>query len=165
MHVMSDADNQVKLPGWVFSASDGGVGSIKLPVPSKESINPLEHPHTINCELCWFASDKEDNLIGVVGLSNIDQKSRHAELNISGESSQSELIKLSIQKMCDHCLDTLNLNRVHIRVRSKNPLCDILLEIGFVHEATKRNHLFVGGNYHDVSWFGFNRADREEGKI
>ncbi len=92
--------------------------------------------------------------IGDIGLMDIDWRTRAAEVGILiGEKSfwnqgyGSEAMRL----MLKHAFDTLNLNRVFLRVYDHNPRAIRAYEkVGFVHEGRMRQARYYAGEYFDV---------------
>ena len=93
-------------------------------------------------------------LIGNCGVFNIEWTNRSAELGIAiGEKSfwnqgyGTETMKLLLQ----HGFETLNLNRIYLRVYSTNPRAIRSYEkAGFVLEGTLREAAYRHGNYANV---------------
>lgn len=162
MHYDND---EVRLPEWALSHAKDAVSTARLPAPGNEEINPVESPCIENCELFWSVQDADDAIVGFIGISQIDWKSRHAEMFVSGSLASSEHVKVAIMKMIDHCMNPLNLNRVHTRVSSDNALCRMLDELGFAREATLANHAWIDGDYRDVIWFGLLKTDGNGGQV
>ncbi len=93
-------------------------------------------------------------LIGSCAFVNIDWRSRASEFGIMiGEKAYwnqgygTEAVSLLLR----HGFDTLNLNRIFLRVFSNNPRAIHCYEkAGFVHEGRQRQGEFQGGQYVDV---------------
>ena len=93
-------------------------------------------------------------LIGNCSVFNIEWTNRSAELGIViGEKSVwnqgygTETMKLLLQ----HGFETLNLNRIYLRVYSTNPRAIRSYEkAGFVLEGTLREAVYRHGNYANV---------------
>ncbi len=99
---------------------------------------------------------KEDNnwvSIGDIGLMNLDWRNRSAELGIQiGDKNYwdhgygSEAIKLFLR----HSFETLNLNRVTLRVFETNLRArHVYQKIGFVQEGVLRKAFYQQGRYID----------------
>jgi diamine N-acetyltransferase len=99
--------------------------------------------------------DRQDwRLIGNCGFFNIEWTHRAAEFGIMiGEKSVwnkgygTETVKLILQ----HGFETLNLNRIYLRVYSTNPRARRAYEkAGFVLEGTMREGVYKHGGYADI---------------
>ena len=92
--------------------------------------------------------------IGTCGLHSIDWRSRSAEAGISiGEKNcwnrgyGTQVMRLLVQ----HGFDTLNLNRVYLKVYSNNLRAIRCYEkAGFVHEGRFRQAQYQDGQYFDI---------------
>ncbi|MGB9522024.1 MAG: GNAT family N-acetyltransferase, partial [Anaerolineales bacterium] len=108
-----------------------------------------EHPLVIEVqqEDAWFP-------IGDIALMNIDWRNRSAELGISiGEKSfwnkgcGSDAIKLFLK----HCFDTLNLERIFLRVHQTNQRAiRAYQKCGFIQEGLLRRAEYKNGTYLNV---------------
>lgn len=66
----------------------------------------------------------------------------------------------ALQLLLKHCFDTLNLNRVFLRVFETNPRAIRCYEkAGFVHEGRLRQALFKDGAYRDILLMGILREE------
>jgi diamine N-acetyltransferase len=120
-----------------------------------------EHPLMIEVktEADWVA-------IGDCGLFGIDRRVRVAELGIFiGDKTYwnrgygSEAVAL----LLEHGFNTLNLNRIFLRVYENNPRAIRAYEkTGFVHEGRLRQGHFHNGEYLDVLLMGVLRAEWQE---
>ena len=104
-----------------------------------------------------------DALVGATGLHEIDQQARNAQLGIfignktaHGMGFGSEATRLIVS----YGFDTLNLNRVWLRVYENNPRAQRIYEkIGFVKEGVLRQHAYREGRYLDVIVMGVLRDE------
>ena len=113
-----------------------------------------EHPNQFN--LAIESSDSE--YLGSVGLMNIDQRSRDAELGIligrpedwsKGYGSEAALLMLR------HGFEELNLHRIHLRVYDYNVRgIKSYAKIGFKEEGRLREAHFRHGGWHDIVIMG-----------
>ena len=102
-------------------------------------------------------------LIGNCGVFNIEWMNRCAELGIViGEKSVwnqgygTETMQLLLQ----HGFETLNLNRIYLRVYSTNPRAIRSYEkAGFILEGTLREAVYKHGKYADVHLMGDLRSE------
>ena len=93
-------------------------------------------------------------LIGNCGVFGIEWVQRTGELGIMiGEKSAwnkghgTEVMKLLLR----HCFETLNLNRVYLRVYADNPRAKRAYEkAGFVEEGRLRQAVYKHGKYDDI---------------
>jgi len=103
-------------------------------------------------------------LVGVVGLSSIDQPHQSAEFGrfmighprFKGAGYGREAAYLA----CDHAFTTLGLNRVWAEVIAGNGRAlGLYQSIGFEQEGVLREHLLKGGRHVDVVRIGMLAAD------
>ena len=102
-------------------------------------------------------------LIGNCGFMNIDWQSRHAEIGLFiGDKScwdrgnGSEVTRL----MLKHGFETLNLNRIYLRVHEQNKRGIYVYEkVGFVHEGRHRQEIYQSGQYQDVLYMSVLRSE------
>jgi RimJ/RimL family protein N-acetyltransferase len=93
-------------------------------------------------------------MIGNCGVFDIDSVNRSGELGIMlGEKDEwnkgygTETVHLLVR----HCFETLNLNRVHLRVYAENPRAKRSYEkAGFIGEGRLREAVYKHGKYDDV---------------
>jgi RimJ/RimL family protein N-acetyltransferase len=107
------------------------------------------------------ASDQA--FVGFVYLNNIDWYARNAEFGILiGDPSRQgkSLAKEALALVAAYAFETLNLNRLYVRVAAFNARAQRLFRgFGFVEEGTQRKQAFVGGRYHDIVLFGLLREE------
>jgi diamine N-acetyltransferase len=122
-----------------------------------------EHPFAIE-----LREDESWQLIGNVGLFNLDATARGAELGIFiGERARwdkgygTEILGLMLR----HSFETLNLNRVYLRVFANNARARRSYEkAGFVLEGTLRQAAFRSGQYIDMLIMSVLRSEWERGR-
>jgi diamine N-acetyltransferase len=103
--------------------------------------------------------------IGTTGYFDFDWRVRSAELGISiGDKSQwdqgfgTEALSLWLK----HGFETLNLNRIYLRVFDFNQRAIRVYEkIGFVHEGRQREGMYKHGRYVDVLMMSVLRSEWE----
>jgi len=96
--------------------------------------------------------------IGGAGLMRIDRHARHAEVGIHIGDSQhwdqglgTEAMRLILR----HAFETLNLNRVFLRVYEDNPRAmRVYRKLGFKDEGRLRQDRFLEGKYWDTLLMG-----------
>ena len=101
--------------------------------------------------------------IGNCGFHNIDWRNRAAELGIFiGEKSYwnqgygSEVMRLLLR----HGFQTMNLNRIFLRVFDNNPRAIRSYEkAGFIHEGRMRQAEFQQGSYFDVLYMSVLKSE------
>lgn len=110
-----------------------------------------------------IAERSDDRPIGLVGLHQIDWRSRHASLGIiigepgdQGKGHGGEATRL----MVGHAFETLALNRVWLEVLEYNTRAIRCYErIGFVKEGLQRQEHFRFGRYWDTWLMAILRQD------
>lgn len=127
--------------------------------------NMLKRPmreHPLSAEI----KEGEDwRMIGNIGMMGFDDVARSAEIGIViGEKDYwnqgygTEMMRL----MLKHCFETLNLNRVMLRVYAYNERAKhVYQKIGFVYEGTMREALYRNGKYSDVHIMSILRKEWE----
>ncbi|MBN1230617.1 MAG: GNAT family N-acetyltransferase [Anaerolineales bacterium] len=103
---------------------------------------------------CEVKKDDGWFLIGNCGFASVDLRSRNAEIGISiGEKDYwdqgygTEMMQLMIR----HGFETLNLNRIMLRVYDTNPRArHVYGKVGFMMEGTLRQEIYKNGEYIDV---------------
>jgi RimJ/RimL family protein N-acetyltransferase len=105
----------------------------------------------------------EDGLIGYCYLNGIDWFNHVAEFGIliGEERWRGKGIGIETSRfLCRYAFETLNLERLHLRVAEYNVRAVSMYErIGFVREGAWRNHVFRGGARHDVILMGLLRSE------
>lgn len=120
-----------------------------------------EHPFVIEAK-----NEDEWVTIGNVGLTSIDARARSTEFGIvignknywnQGYGTE------TIQLLLKHCFETMNLNRVMLRVYQNNPRAIRCYEkVGFKHEGAWRQAHYHGGMYYDVLFMGILKEEWEQ---
>ncbi|KAA3644938.1 MAG: N-acetyltransferase [Chloroflexi bacterium] len=105
--------------------------------------------------LCIEMRDRDDwRLIGNCGFFTIDHRVRNAEVGII--IGEKELWNQgygteAMQLLLKHGFNTLNLNRIFLRVYENNPRAIRSYEkVGYVHEGRQRQAHYFDGQYLDV---------------
>jgi RimJ/RimL family protein N-acetyltransferase len=138
--------------------------AIHLPFSQAEEENwfegMLKHPadeHVLGIEVrepITEVGDERWRLIGSCGFFSIDWRNRASEFGIMiGDKSYwnrgygTEAVRLLLQ----HGFNTLNLNRIFLRVFENNPRAIRAYEkAGFINEGRQRQAEFMDGRYIDV---------------
>ncbi len=124
-----------------------------------------EHEKPLSIE----AKNGEDwILIGNIGIFNLEWPNRAAEFGIFiGDRSMwnkgygTEAVRLILQ----HGFDTLNLNRIYLRVYSTNLRAKRSYEkAGFVLEGTMRQAIYRHGKYADIHIMSILRSEWDAGR-
>ena len=102
-----------------------------------------------------FAVYHENKCIGTIGLKNIDQTNRNAELYISlGEKIPGGGTD-AVNTLVDFSFMHLNLHKVYLYVFESNlRAINCYKNAGFVIEGTLQEHHFAKGKYEDVLIMG-----------
>lgn len=124
---------------------------------------PVERPLAIE-----ILSDDEWIHIGNLGLFDIDDRAHAAELGISiGEKeywNQGYGTK-AMRLLLKHAFETLNLNRVSLRVFANNTRAIRCYEkVGFVEEGRLRQAYYRDGEYIDILWMSVLRSEWDRNK-
>jgi RimJ/RimL family protein N-acetyltransferase len=96
--------------------------------------------------------------VGFVYLNNIDWFARNAEFGILiGDRSRhgKGLGKDALSLVANYAFETLNLNRIYLRVVAFNrQALRFYRNFGFIREGIQRQQAFVRGRHHDVVLMG-----------
>ena len=99
---------------------------------------------------------------GFVYLNGIDWFARNAEFGIliADRGRQGKgLAKEALALVAGYAFDTLNLNKLHLRVAAFNAAAlRLYRDFGFVEEGVQRQQAFIRGRYHDVVLMGLFRS-------
>ncbi len=93
----------------------------------------------------------ESEAHGMLALSDIDYKCQKTEVMLAFDGEGE--CKGVLSEILAYCFGNLNLNKVYIKATYDNALCKILEEMGFVQEATLRDHCREKGVYKNVNWY------------
>jgi UDP-4-amino-4,6-dideoxy-N-acetyl-beta-L-altrosamine N-acetyltransferase len=106
---------------------------------------------------------ESDEHIGVIGLHQIDARSRHGMFGIAigkkaawGRGFGSDALATFVR----HAFETLNLHRVWLQVYDTNPRAARCYEkVGFRREGVMRQHQYLDGKYVDAIVMGLLREE------
>ena len=102
-----------------------------------------------------FAVYHADKCVGTIGLKNIDQINRNAELYISLGKNIPGGGTDAVDTLVNFCFQHLNLHRIYLHVFESNKRAIRCYEkAGFAIEGTLRDHHFAKGKYEDVLIMG-----------
>ena len=92
--------------------------------------------------------------VGNISLMNLDWIARSAEVGLFiGETANWDqgIGTKALRLMLRHAFQTLNLNRVFLRVFDTNPRgIHVYEKVGFIYEGRLRQALYLNGSYHDI---------------
>lgn len=149
------------LPIWVTDFESTHPSSSIRPLSSKhETEEQFNHLFKV-CDMIWIIENEDEDVTSYIGINNIDYKSRHVEMFVVSETEKEEYLKIGIEKVCEYCFFTQNMNRIHTRIFDDNPLTKIIEELDFEKEATLKKHNYKNGKYRDVLWYGRLRSTME----
>jgi UDP-4-amino-4,6-dideoxy-N-acetyl-beta-L-altrosamine N-acetyltransferase len=104
-----------------------------------------------------FVVEFENEPAGIAEIKNIDLRNRIAEFGIyvAPQKLRNSLIPVETGYLIlSYCFDYLNLRKIVGQILSTNPRSVRYSEgLGFVHEATFKNHVYHNGQYVDLLWF------------
>lgn len=104
--------------------------------------------------------------VGIIGLSHIDRKHRHAEYGVligeveaRGKGLASEASRL----LLDYAFRTLGLNRVYLHLFADNEAAlRLYRKVGFEQEGVLRQHVLKNGRFRDVIVMAILRDDKHD---
>ena len=110
-----------------------------------------------NREDVHFAIAADGDIVGTIGLHDLDQRSGNCEIGLwlaadyHGRGYGTEASGL----LTDFAFRELRMHRVQARVLATNPASARIWEkLGFAEEGVHRDRAFTGGEYVDVRYFG-----------
>lgn len=137
------------------------IGSHGFPCPYREedALNFFHMNRQTGKEV--FAMDflvfHEGELVGVIGLKDIDHQDRKAHVGywIGKEFRSRGIASEALELVCQFSLETLKLNRLYTRVLENNPASmKVLLKNGFSIEGYERDSMFLDGKFISMFLFG-----------
>ncbi len=117
---------------------------------TREWINKVSNPDS---KLCLFGIESQDELIGLCGLKNINHVNNNAELFILLDPDQSGkgYATKAVSKLVKFGFDSLNLNRIYLKVQDNNLKAIKLYErCHFTKEGVLRKAVFKVGQYLNI---------------
>ncbi len=109
-----------------------------------------------------FVIKYENIIIGRIGLYNVDQKNKIAEIGywIDEKMQGNGVISKSCKSIVDYAFSTLNLNRIEIKCAVENSRSNAIPErIGFSHEGILRQAGIIRGKFHDLHLYSICKSD------
>ena len=164
-----DKDDAPELATWINDPEVTRFLLMYRPLAVGQEEEFLKRMHASETDLILgIVTRAEDQFIGVLGLHQMDQRSRHAQLGITigdknywGKGHGTEAVRLVV----DHAFQTLNFNRVWLRVVEFNARAIRSYEkVGFRVEGRLRQQMFRDGRYWDEIVMAILREDWEKGR-
>lgn len=107
--------------------------------------------------------EKEENILGLVSLTNIDYINRSAELHImvgDKENRGKGIGNFAITEILKHAFNNVNLNRIELQVLESNSYALKLYEkIGFKNEGVKRQSVYKNGEFMNMINMGILKSE------
>lgn len=103
-----------------------------------------------------------EKLVGTIGLNNIDLGSKKASIGywLSGHYQGKGAMTSATKALIDYAFDTLELNRIELKIASKNTKSRAVAErLGFQEEGTLRQDELLNGEYHDYVVYSLLREE------
>jgi ribosomal-protein-serine acetyltransferase len=104
----------------------------------------------------------QDMLIGTIGLNNIDLVSNKASIGywLSHDYQGKGAMTKAVKSLIDYGFKTLKLNRIELKIATKNIKSRAIAErIGFHEEGTLRQDEYLNGEYFDYEIYSILRSD------
>ena len=103
---------------------------------------------------CAIVSDSDDELYGLISLTNIDQMNQSAELHLMighAENRHKGIGTFAVKEMLHHAFCNLNLQRIELESLEANTISHRVYEkCGFIKEGVKRKAVFKEGKFTDM---------------
>lgn len=99
--------------------------------------------------------------VGVCGLTDLDYLNSRAEFSLYIEPSMQGhgLGRQALRTLVDHGFQNYNLNQIWGETYDGNPAMAMFIDIGFRHDATRREFYFRDGRYVDAHLVSVTRAE------
>ena len=108
-------------------------------------------------------SDREEEVLGLISLMNINYINRSGELHImigSRENRGKGLGTFAVKAMICHAFFNLNLRRIELGVLENNsPAIHLYEKCGFIREGIKRESNYKNGQYISMHMMSILRSD------
>lgn len=101
--------------------------------------------------------EDENEYLGTISLKNIDLKNKNAEYAISTRKKiwGTGINVIATKLILKYAFNELKLHKVYLNVLSNNVRAiNFYKKIGFKHEGTFKEHLFINGEAVDLEWYG-----------
>jgi ribosomal-protein-serine acetyltransferase len=109
----------------------------------------------------------KERIVGSIGLVKIDKQQRICEIGywLQEHLQGQGIMSRACRRLVDYTFGSMEINRIEIKVAAPNTKSQgIPRRLGFVHEATLREALFLHEQHYDVELFSFLRVDWQESK-
>jgi len=106
--------------------------------------------------------DEKDSYLGTISLKEIDMLHKNAEYAVSLRSIArgKGVAEAATRLLLDIAFKELELERVYLNVLAENTRAVHFYEkFGFREEGTFQKHLFLGGRFVDLKWYGLLRDE------
>lgn len=108
-------------------------------------------------------SEREDEILGLISLVNINYINRSGELHImigSSENRGKGLGTFAVNAMIQHAFNDLNLHRIELGALETNaPALHLYEKCGFVREGVKRESNYKNGKYISMIMMSLLKSD------
>lgn len=104
----------------------------------------------------------QNQIVGSIGLVKIDKQQRSCEIGywLKEELQGKGLVSAACQRLIKYTFGTMDINRIEIRVATPNKKSQgVPRRLGFIHEATLREALYLRESYFDLEIFSLLRSD------
>lgn len=104
--------------------------------------------------------DEEDTYLGTISLKNISQKDFNAEYAIVTRrcAQGTGVAYKATEEILKYAFEKLKLQRVYLNVLEENKRANRFYEkCGFVYEGKALEHLYLGGEFKNLNWYGMTR--------
>ena len=117
----------------------------------------ISNREDVNLAICTNPESGDGEIIGTIGLHDLDQRAGNCEIGIwlasefHGRGYGTEASRL----LTDYAFRELRIHRVQARVLATNEASARVWEkLGFAEEGVHRDEAFTGGEYVDMRYFG-----------
>lgn len=119
--------------------------------------------HVRSNDFLFIIYERPNNKIGMVGLSNIDNRNRNAEFGrfvidekFRGKGYGKEVLMLIL----DYAFKHLNLNKVYLDTfEYSTKVINLYKKVGFKQEGIKLQHIYKNGQYNNLVCMSILRSD------
>ncbi len=118
-----------------------------------------------NSVRCAIVDERDDEILGLISLLDIDSINRSAALHImigGAENRGKGVGTFAVKAMIEHAFLNLNLRRIELGVLETNlPAIRLYEKTGFVKEGVKRQSNYKSGKYVNLIMMGLLRTEWE----
>lgn len=102
-----------------------------------------------------YAVIKDNEMVGVTGLTSHDLGNRNAELSlyIGPEHQKGGIGEATFRTLIDHGFKNLNLHVIWCECFTGNPVISLVQKVGFVYGGIRRDFYYKDGEYLDAEIF------------